>query len=941
MANYQDDSKSITCESVIMDSRKLLSALNNSDQSRIAYFDDVVGKMGEKKGKNWKLAALQDSRIFIEDVDTNDYYTASYAKKKFGKIVIEGIKKVVVKDQSKSEFFYDTCFKLVESIENDDKDGIDASFNKLQKSRFRPTTIPESGIVKTKDGQTRRIKVESSSNIDGSDLAERIIISLTDKFMINEDTNELEGVVLSNLSIDPSKLGVSELTSRKIVAKKFQEQAENASLDETFQKFTNRIAALVSNDKLEEAVKFSSAFLLENQEFCLLNRSQWDKLVSDTLAIGGCFNDTLSENTSTVMYKTNLKINKDDILESWHKTAVVAEHPVMLENVQLMKNSDNFPKAYDKFLGTIFEAVGETTVGALITGLELLKKELNNSGDDDTTIDDIDELVTDLKTNPDNHSVWTAMETLDGARRGLEKLSGLDDFDSIPDGDSFDLEDEVNDDIEDDIEDINVDGDNESSGDKPIKVTVEIDPDNIGKTKDKPMPELDEPEPDLDLDDLDSEGEDDLDLDSDDDFLNDLENSGIDNLDLQSKSNNGDVVSESIPDRDIDIDAAASDSDENIDDLNADMHSEILQMVYDNYGGPGTPIEISQAVKIKNLYKERFGNSDLAPIKIEGGNYVIESVDDFADEFLKNEGVDVVEDSTKNSEDIEGYQLPDGLDDIEESINLDYTGISEDDSDSESLSETLTDTDVADFNSTIENDDDPDALIASAEAWIRNNKDDLVGGLDDDSKNEEVTKLAGELVAKRSSVAENQAKVPTKQLSRRGLKKSAINALVKEHFEFISKDDDAFLAEFKNVEFIIDNSEKPVAILSKSGDIQLELPEDIAPGALYFAELSDEEANADLFIEWLDNNIESLRESIDEDDELDNAINSYIDESSNSESNESVDSDGLEESEGESIVESEESIEESDEESDAEIDEESIEESDEEADDKIDSGKSE
>ncbi|MEE8568057.1 MAG: hypothetical protein V3S81_05560, partial [Anaerolineales bacterium] len=170
----------------------------------------------------------------------------------------------------------------------------------------------------------------------------------------------------------------------------------------------------------------------------------------------------------------------------------------------------------------------------------------------------------------------------------------------------------------------------------------------------------------------------------------------------------------------------------------------------------------------------------------------------------------------------------------------------------------------------------------------RTNRADKVGAVTDPvAQQKEVQRMAGELAASREAqrqhvegaegddtVDENQFKVPTKQLSRRGFKRAALDDVVKEgKLEFAEHQENAVLGTFKGVQFTIDNTEEPATLISKNGDIQLPIPEEHVAGALFLSELSDDEAELDSFVEWLDGNIESLREATSEEDaELDDVI---------------------------------------------------------------------
>jgi hypothetical protein len=177
--------------------------------------------------------------------------------------------------------------------------------------------------------------------------------------------------------------------------------------------------------------------LAENQEFTALNREQTKRLVENTLATRACFNQQLCNDTATLFWRTNLKVNRDTIIKEWRATARKASHPTLLENVSILERSANFEAAYDKFINLVFnEAVGprDVQIHAYRTALKALKdtpkiKESNElSGK-------IDELIERLEQPESDHAVIAEVEDLLAeVKNEMNALESLDDFDKIPGG---------------------------------------------------------------------------------------------------------------------------------------------------------------------------------------------------------------------------------------------------------------------------------------------------------------------------------------------------------------------------------------------------------------------------------------------------------------------------------------------------------------------------
>lgn len=797
-----------------MDTRKFLSAINNSAQAKVAFFENAIRKLGKKHDQNWELTALQSDKLIFEDRSNNEYMIADHNRKKGGRIDIANIRKLDLKEDKKPELFEQACMDLVDAIEEENVKGMDSAFNKLAASRFRSTVVPSDGLVRTKDGIVRQVSVSEDKT-----LGRRLVEYFSDKFTINE-SGEIEGSFVND-DLDFGDLGVSELTTRKLVAKNMREAAIAASHSPNFQILVEGVAAFVSNDELEQAINVSSKFLHENQEFCLLDRDQWQNLIENTLATKICFNEDLATDTATLMYKTNLKVNRNDLVDAWRKTAQRAEHPIMLENVDKIDSAEDFESAYSEFLGTIMEAT-DTTKGALVTGLELLKGKVAEGDMDEITVEEIDNLITDLRDKGDSDSVWKAMEALDSVKRHIDSVKGLDDFDDMPGP----LEDEG----EEEEVSTSVSGE---SGSKPLEINVKMDPMAMAKQEEPPAPE---PKLEPKDEELGEEGEDDEGEDID---LDDLDLEG-DLDDLGEKKKKEDLLA-----------ASVEKDDENISE-------ELRKMLKSEGVDDDTAIEI---INESEFYEtcpecgESFYNDmdNIALCPSCGCQYKPDKVDPDIDPM--DQDADAIDDLYDPNEIDDVYQpIPAAaFEDVQ--INHNYSTISEE----------ISDANVNDFLTETSDDEDAEELQAKAEAYVRDSMKDKVDGISDPKqKQEKVTDLAGKLVAKRNEMRqglkEDQYKSPLKQLARRGLKKSSVNKTVEEgKLQWLKRENNAVLGEFRGIKFVVDNTVSPTAVLSDDASVVVPIPEEAIPGALYLAEIIDKEAEADAFVEWLDQHIESLR----------------------------------------------------------------------------------
>ena len=438
-----------------LDSRKFLGAINNSAQAKVAFFEERLQKMGQSAGKNWQLVALRDQDLFFEDIDKNQFYLADHASD-HGKVTINNIRQISVYEKEKQVVFEDACTKLVNAIEENDQRGMQAMFNTMKKHRFSGRSIPYSGMVQCRDGVTRHVSVATENAIDEDvrpQLVRAIVEGLQDRVVVEN------GEVISANFNDGSRvsLPVTKWASRKLVAKRMRDVASNAYWSEGFQKRILQASSMIAEGRIEEAVRLVSPFLDEMEEFTLLSRKQIQTLVENTLATQAVFNQQLCNDTATLFHRTNLRLNRNKIIDEWKNIARGAEHHVLAENVQILSETKNFETTYDKFLELIFEAISnrEVAAEALATTLSVLKDKTPRIKESHDLSSKLDGLITRLKNpNFDDAAIYEAEDLIATIQEELAANETLNSFDQMPGDSSGGLADELTADLgSDDIAD--------------------------------------------------------------------------------------------------------------------------------------------------------------------------------------------------------------------------------------------------------------------------------------------------------------------------------------------------------------------------------------------------------------------------------------------------------------------------------------------------------
>lgn len=424
---------------VKMDSRKFLSALNDSAQAKVAFFEDRIRDMGSNAKKNWQLVALKANELYFEDIDTNQFYIAEHSKDG-RKVTISNIRSIDVLEEEKGNIFEESCGKLIDSIEENDQKGMQAAFNRMKSQRFSGRVVPYSGYVRCRDNVLRKINISNGNSLT-EDVRARLISTIVESLRDNVIVENGQVVSGSFNDGDEVKLPVTKWASRKLVARRMAEAAKDAYWSQGFQKRILNAATLVSEGKIEEAVKNLTPFLDDMEEFTLLTRGQTQNLIENALAANAVFNQNLCNDTATLFHRTNMRVNRRKILDEWRNIAKKAEHPVLAENVQILSESDNFEAAYDKFLKLIFEAISnrEVAAEALATTLEVLRNKTPRIKESHDLSSKLDGLINRLKDSEfDDAAIYEAEDLIATIQEELAATETLGNFDQLPGEDPAD-----------------------------------------------------------------------------------------------------------------------------------------------------------------------------------------------------------------------------------------------------------------------------------------------------------------------------------------------------------------------------------------------------------------------------------------------------------------------------------------------------------------------
>lgn len=430
------DNKSI----VTMDARKFVRHINNGAAAKLSFFEDAVKRMGTQANKKLRLTSLDSTSLMFEDVDQNQFFIADIKKAAHGKIELDNVRQIQIVEEEKSNHFQKNCLDLVESVVSDDLKNADRIFGKIEGQRYNSKVIPESGYITPKDGCTRHVNV--SSRIVKEDHAENIVRLFTESV---KDSVELERgkIVRGTLSDGTNNfvIPINEYTRRRLIAHKMKNVAESAYKSNSFQNLVVEIASLVCEGNVRGACQLAAKFLREEQEFCLLNSKSAMALVENALAATGEFNHFLAKDVAKVFHKTNLKVNRDSIVESWLKTAQKAENSALMNNATILSESQEFESDYDNFLNLVFNEemdIQQARAKAYRTTLKIIAGVLpemdEEEGSGSASIDELDELIERLSgTEPDTDAVLQAEELLASISDSLiDSIQNLEGFDHEP-----------------------------------------------------------------------------------------------------------------------------------------------------------------------------------------------------------------------------------------------------------------------------------------------------------------------------------------------------------------------------------------------------------------------------------------------------------------------------------------------------------------------------
>jgi len=431
-----------------MDARKFLRAINTSAQGRIAFFNEAVRKLGEEDGSLYRLTALGTANLIYDDVHTHQYYVAHIGRLgKSNRFKIHNVREIEITESEKPKLFGKNCLDLVEAICEDNHKEAQKVWNLLHRQRFRGCVIPESGMVTSKDGIAHHITTKTADKLDTSGLADAIATNLTDRVDLHEGQIYC-GVF--NESGDDVVLPVTELTIKKTIARDLKRVAMEAVQSESFQRLVKSIAGRVAKKQLPESVEIAAKFLNEQQEFSSLTYPEFKTLVEDTLATQLVLNPFIAEDTAKLMYQTNIRVNRQSILEAWRNAALQTSSSEFLYNVEILSESKDFGTAYSQFLENLLNedenhyAPEENRRWAYVNFLKHTAEQLDanktkepgkDTSDREALVDRVLDLSRELENEDSGHDVLLRADQMFAELR--EKLGDvidtLYDYDTDPD----------------------------------------------------------------------------------------------------------------------------------------------------------------------------------------------------------------------------------------------------------------------------------------------------------------------------------------------------------------------------------------------------------------------------------------------------------------------------------------------------------------------------
>lgn len=421
--------------SLNMDARNFLHAINNSAQSKVVFFENVIRRLGQEAKKNFRLVALQPTSLMFEDVSTHDYF-AGDIKKEGVRYTVDNIKKINVVEEKKADLFEKNCGDLVNAITEQDFKGAEKAFTKIELQRFRSRVIPESGFVMTRDGEVRKINVNSGTVKENN--IPLIVKAFADA--VTDSVEISEGQVVRGTFMETGEqfvIPIDELARRRVVARKMRQVAESAYRSPSFQKLIVSVASLVTNRKVSEAVELAAKFLKEEQEFCLLSADGMHQLVESSLSAQMEFNSFLINDVSMLMHKTNLKVNRDTIVECWSKTAQKAQNAELLMKAKNLSESDNFAADYNVFLESVFNETGDidsNRAKAYYVALRVVRSVLGKMEGQEQLVQDMSSMISALESDqPATDVIFQAEELLASiSDEVVGRVDNLSNFDRMP-----------------------------------------------------------------------------------------------------------------------------------------------------------------------------------------------------------------------------------------------------------------------------------------------------------------------------------------------------------------------------------------------------------------------------------------------------------------------------------------------------------------------------
>jgi len=395
--------------------KKFIKMINSGSHTIFRNLQRKIKKIGEESGKNFRLITSNNNEVLFEDIDENIYYNGKLYKSNDNILEIKDIVKLNIYDEDRSGTLNESYKELVNALSKDDMKLANKSFNKLKALRFRDKIVPDHGNIVCKDDELYKIVIKNDESIESMQLAESIHKILSDKIIKDENGNITEVMLSESKLLKEAKksLNPKSLLYTKIALER--ERLKKYYLSEDFINLTIKLAQMVNDDKLEQAIVESSGYVYKEQTLTLLTEQELTDLIGYALATKGIFNYKIAKHVCQILYESALQVNRSDLIEFWNtNNKILNEEKISLLVKSLMnKNIDAYytlieditspdatVNAMTLFVNSLANLFNSTKVSDAVggTNIDEIRTELNRINDELQKDDEISD-ATIVKIN--------------------------------------------------------------------------------------------------------------------------------------------------------------------------------------------------------------------------------------------------------------------------------------------------------------------------------------------------------------------------------------------------------------------------------------------------------------------------------------------------------------------------------------------------------------